>query len=658
MGNHGDGLPRRIRAAVRSMIENYFDLPLELLRGHGENGENPYTNAQLLLSLSLALSPVTAITCGYELADEERAKLVGYVRTLTEVVGDQLSDEGVKVHESARVHHFLTLHSVRALDTAARTLAHVSAPGGADGTFEQTGLLNRVGDEIVQQLGLHLLPAPGFDSSSLVSCCALLARFTGDADSPVIEQGVAALVRDQSERGTWTSAGVLSFGHRRQVYIPSVELSLALCCLALLDLQESDMRTYSAALPALEGSFRLVRSSYAIHRDASGWRNDRTRAGYEVESWTTAVVVQFLIAYRDVLRLARQEKILLKYRASRRSAAFVSFWADLNWLVPGRDRYEMLASGHLRLDRLRGFGSRVDPTKTNSIVNGIQETILEPTVSNVNERPVETASFLLYGPPGTRKTSLVAAAAEALDWPLLTLAPPAFLTNGIEGFEAAADEIFEDLMHLRRTVVLFDECEEFFKWRPTSTSIESRTVGAFITSGMLPRLQRLRDNRWIVFVINSNTEAFELDDAVTRRGRLDKAARMDHPVLAAQLRYLRSWRSPQTGARLTDEQLGWFTEHLEAVDAQMGQRREELENRIRDIQREHPGRGDKYRNAMTKIEQDGARIPKLVTFNSLDSLAERCVREGPQSKITSSEALFENLDQEFTRFGPDSFNPH
>jgi hypothetical protein len=657
VGNHDAGLPERIQAAARGMVKNYFSLPLEWLRGHGENGENPYTNAQLLLSLSLALSPVTAITCGLTLDADERATLVGYLQTLTKVVLAQLSAEGVKVHTSARVHHFLTLHSVRALDAAARTLKHVAPQAGPDGTFEHTSLLNRVRDEIVQQLGLHLLPAPGFDSSSLVSCCALLARFTGDADSPVIEEGIAALVKDQSERGTWTSAGVLSFGHRRLVYIPSVELSFALCCLALLDLQESDMRTYSAALPALDASFRLVRSSFAIHREASGWRNDRTCAGYEVESWTTAVVVQFLIAYRDALRLARQEKILLKYRATRRSASFVSFWADLNWLVPRRERYEVLTSRGLPLERLDRFDSWVDPTKTNSIVRGIQAGILEPTLYNVNERPVETASFLLYGPPGTRKTSLVAAAAEALDWPLLTLSPPVFLTRGIEGFEAAADEIFEDLMHLRRTVVLFDECEEFFKWRPSSTPIESRTVGAFITSGMLPRLQRLRDNRWIVFVINSNAEAFELDDAVTRRGRLDKAARMGHPVLAAQLRYLRAWRSRSTGAHLDEVRLGWFSGHLEAVDEQMGQQREQLDQAISTLQREHPGRGDAYRRGMAELDRDVARLPKLVTFSSLDSLAERCLGEGSQSSITSAESLLENLNQEFVRFGPDSFNP-
>ncbi|MEU5266303.1 AAA family ATPase [Amycolatopsis sp. NPDC021455] len=657
---HSSLVAQKIRTAVWRMISDYFSLDLDLLRGHGENRENPFTDAQLLLSLSLALSPVTSSTCRFELPDSLRGKLVGYLVELTDAVGGKLSEEGVKVHESARTHHFLTLHSIRALDAAARTLAHVGtgAAHGRDGTFPQAQLLNRVRDEIVQQLGLHLLPAPGFDSSSLVSCCALLARFTGDADSPLIEQGVAALVKDQSQRGTWTSAGVLSFGGRRLVYIPSVELSLALSTVTLLDLQESDLGIYTAALPAMDASFRLVQSSFAKHEHATGWRNDRTRAGYEIESWTTAVVLQFLLAYREALRLARQERILRKYRAARSAPEFRSFWADLTWLVPHQTRYQVLRDRQLPESRLERFASLVDPTQDNGIVTGIRSEILEPTLHNVNERPVETASFLLYGPPGTRKTSLVVAMARELDWPLLTLSPPVFLRNGIEGFEAAADEIFEDLMHLRRAVVLFDECEEFFKWRPSATTIESRTVGAFITSGMLPRLQRLRENRWIVFVINSNAEKFELDDAVTRRGRLDKAARIGHPVLEAQLRYLKAWRSRSTGRSLDAKHIGWFTQHLTKVEEEMRPHREDLERQIVELQREHPGRDDEYRHKMAEMDQRSAqKLTKVVTFGSLDTLAERCLGEGLRSGITSSKTLRENLQQEFERSGPDSFTP-
>jgi SpoVK/Ycf46/Vps4 family AAA+-type ATPase len=100
------------------------------------------------------------------------------------------------------------------------------------------------------------------------------------------------------------------------------------------------------------------------------------------------------------------------------------------------------------------------------------------------------------------------------------LSPPDFLHNGgIEGFEALADSVFDDLLRLRRVVVLFDESEGFFKTRKSNEPLESRTTGAFITSGMLPRLQALHDNRWIVFVLATNSPLDELDEAVRRPGR-------------------------------------------------------------------------------------------------------------------------------------------
>jgi hypothetical protein len=662
----GKGTPIReqLAEAIRSMSTSYFTRPLELLRGHGENHENPFTDAQLLLSISLALSPVTSKVCNLKLTAAKRTTLLDYVEELSGVVVTELSSEGVKVHRSARPHHFLTLHTVRALDTAKRVLEgnngyrRSSARADVERRPFHGDLVERVRNEIVQQLGLHLLPAPGYDSSSLVSCCALMSRFSGDADSPLLQQAVNALVEDQSERGTWTTSGVLSFGRRRLVYIPSVELSLVLVNLVLRDLHESDTDLFDRALPALDASLRLVQSSFSRHNGKTGWRNDRTQSGNEIESWTTGVVLQFLIAYREALAMARQEEILRKYRAERESPKFSSDWADLSMIVPSRDRQQILVTRKLERKRLSKFSELVDPTSDNSIVNGIRDEILVPTLTSVNLRPVETASFLLYGPPGTRKTSLVEKLATELRWPLVTFSPPVFLRNGIEGFEAAADEIFEDLVHLKRVVVLFDECEEFFRWRSTNTPIESRTVGAFITSGMLPRLQRLRNARWIVFVIATNVEAFELDDAVTRRGRLDKVARVGHPELAAQMRYLRSWRSRISKRKLGDRELSWFDTHLTRVEAEMEPDRTRLAEDRRQVQIDNPERGQDFVESMNRLQHESAHLlTKVVTFSSLDNLAERCLGEGSKSKITSSKTLDKNLEEEFQRFGPDSFAP-
>jgi len=128
---------------------------------------------------------------------------------------------------------------------------------------------------------------------------------------------------------------------------------------------------------------------------------------------------------------------------------------------------------------------------------------------------------------------------------VLTLSPPTFLSRGgLDGFETAADAVFRDLLRLRRVVVLFDECEEFFLRRPDPQSTDqpgspqSRTVGAFITAGMLPRLQALRDQRWVLFVLATNSGLAALDPAVTRPGRFDYAVPIDHPVLDAQNRYV------------------------------------------------------------------------------------------------------------------------
>jgi hypothetical protein len=61
---------------------------------------------------------------------------------------------------------------------------------------------------------------------------------------------------------------------------------------------------------------------------------------------------------------------------------------------------------------------------------------------------------------------------------------------------------------------------------------------------------------------------------------------------------------------------------------------------------------------MTELQHEAARLlTKVVTFSSLDTLAERCLGEGGLPKITSSRGLEKNLREEFQRFGPDSFAP-
>jgi SpoVK/Ycf46/Vps4 family AAA+-type ATPase len=185
------------------------------------------------------------------------------------------------------------------------------------------------------------------------------------------------------------------------------------------------------------------------------------------------------------------------------------------------------------------------------------EEYLQPISASFAGRPDGKVSLLVYGPPGTRKTTLVGSLAAELNWPLLTLSPPDFLTRGLEGLEARAGEVFRDLERLRQVVVLFDECDEFFKRRGDGAEhAESRTMGAFLTAGMLPRLQRLRDDRWVVFVAAMNSRLGQLDEAAIRPGRFDYLLRLDHPTPGAQRRYVRRLqeRAAEAVRKATDDE--------------------------------------------------------------------------------------------------------
>jgi hypothetical protein len=153
-----------------------------------------------------------------------------------------------------------------------------------------------------------------------------------------------------------------------------------------------------------------------------------------------------------------------------------------------------------------------DPTDSGKVAVDLVNTFVAPVLASPIARPRANAvSLLLPGPPGSRKTSLVRNIAAACGWPLLTVSPPTFLMEGLNGFERRAAEVLTDLNHFRCVVISFDECEELSRDRQSGGGASSpqaapatRTAGAFITAGMLPRLQALHDNTWVLFFLATN----------------------------------------------------------------------------------------------------------------------------------------------------------
>jgi SpoVK/Ycf46/Vps4 family AAA+-type ATPase len=142
-------------------------------------------------------------------------------------------------------------------------------------------------------------------------------------------------------------------------------------------------------------------------------------------------------------------------------------------------------------------------------------------------------SFILYGPPGSGKTFVVSRFAAALGWPLINLNPGYFIKKGLELIEAIAGEIFADLMKLDHAVVFFDECDELFRDRGETEG--GRNILSFATASMLPKLQKLHDNRKALFILGTNL-VHNIDLAIRRPGRFDDILLFDRPDQAARLK--------------------------------------------------------------------------------------------------------------------------
>lgn len=532
--DHGQ-LREAVRETGRTLVENW-----DTLREASANKKNMFTDAHLLLALCLLDRPFMQDVFGLHLSAADQNRLKAGKAGIAKSMNGGLDDwRGGKVYRSdVATHDLVTLHALRALDVASWLEREEGISGLA--------LTERVHADVLCQLGYRAAGVYSrFDPSELMFNVAVLARLEEDP-SAVTRSAVEAVVQAQNPDGSWPTARIISYTGKRILHVASSEVALALTHLLQRRLARRDPSWTGTVIEAIDRAFDLIQTTFEVltpnpngdepKRDPplQGWANDHTRLRDLVESWATAIVLLFLIHYRDVLLECRQQQILTSYRTDPAPTSSL-LWPDLGHLL--RPSGEVTAAD-LRLPK--------DPTSRGDLSERVVRSLIRPVTESWIQRP-DKVSVILDGPPGTGKTSLVRSMARVLNWPLVSLSPPDFLKRGgLEGFFASADRIFDDLRKLRRVVVLFDESEDFFKKRESRQQLEARTLGAFITPGMLPWLQSLRDERWTLFVLATNSEIEALDPAAIREGRFDWDIRLGHPGVAVQERYVRSKGLPST----------------------------------------------------------------------------------------------------------------
>ncbi|MDI7278006.1 MAG: AAA family ATPase, partial [Anaerolineae bacterium] len=463
----------RVRRVLLEVIDRYLGQLAEhprYVRESSANGQNMFTDGQLLT----VVSALQSLQKAGGLDGDSIAKIVTAASRVVDenlVLLDRWQGGKLRDDPGEQVHHFVTLHAVRGIDAyhywTNRQLDH--------GLVAR--LRERVRGDVLDLLAYHAAGVSSrFDASELAFGLALLARFpTPDDTGRLVLRAIEAIAGSQAADGAWPPARYVSFlgyrGEQGTLHVTSYEVALTLAQLlsrCLYEGQEADQAACQALLPPLARAFELVKSYYGTHDGYAGWANDHTRLPSSLESWTTAIVLTFLIHYRDALLEMRQRQILARHDTLYPSEPFwIRTWPDLTPLLRSQAPVQPQW-----IDQVN------DPTDDEHLVPALRAHTVEPVERSWIRRP-RKSWCLLYGPPGTGKTRCANHIAAALGWPCLSISPPCFLRKaGLEGFEASAVEIFDDLQRLRRVVVLFDECEDFFRRREPEQQVASRTIGA------------------------------------------------------------------------------------------------------------------------------------------------------------------------------------
>jgi hypothetical protein len=169
-------------------------------------------------------------------------------------------------------------------------------------------------------------------------------------------------------------------------------------------------------------------------------------------------------------------------------------------------------------------------------VNPVAATEAEPAFIDPDEPLVdESRSALLFGPPGTGKTTLVKGVANALGWDYVEVLASDFLSEGLNQVPKVADRIFKQLMELDHCVILFDEIDELIRVRDDAGS---DPFGRFLTTSMLPKLAKLWEQRRVLFFVNTN-DIESADPAIRRSQRFDAAIFVPPPSFERKKKRLR-----------------------------------------------------------------------------------------------------------------------
>lgn len=334
----------------------------------------------------------------------------------------------------------------------------------------------------------------------------------------LVELGLRTLFSAQLERGVWEKRDpIFRYGDHGEAYCFSFELLSSL----LRELGDD----WSLLVPCEDHLTRAMEWAWRNALRQHGpplWRSAHLVEDKMPESWASAEVYTFLQLYASYLSWRIQSIIRDEFRSYPAHDPDPAAFDGLYQPEVRNSAGELQLLGDLFRHELLEPLRVPAPTPSYSLVRNA-------------DPKVRARSGILFGPPGTGKTTYVQKVADYLGWPLVVLDPSVFAEEGLPLIATVASRVFSKLLELEDTVVFFDEMDALMH---TRTDAGGSFEQKFLTTSLLPKLQELADRSSCLFFVATNH--FEtMDRAAQRPGRFDIRLQILPPSYEEKLRLAR-----------------------------------------------------------------------------------------------------------------------
>ncbi|MGH9793387.1 MAG: AAA family ATPase [Candidatus Acidiferrales bacterium] len=394
-----------------------------------------------------------------------------------------------------------------------------------------------------RQIALHTCGSPDLDTDQLAWALVIRVRFGEIPPSNLgaqdfVRQALHCLFETQLKIGIWPRYKPL-FHYQRtgNAYCYVFETFAAFLKTVLSKEKEQErlflireLKRYSESLLRLwrYAQFTATLLGVDIGKQTQAWSSGHRTNDPHPEGWATASVFAFAQALRRLVGIWTRDEALNGLNAlttdpPEKATNLIEERGDTWGNTGGRTAAQELSNLFV--------GPLTSAASPRSLRAEPDDYVIRKDDSTGED---QARAAILFGPPGTSKSTLAKSVAGAIGWDYIELHASHFVANGLPEIQRTADDIFRKLMQLDHAVILFDEIDELVRER----TIEPDAFGRFLTTSMLPKLAELWKQRKVVYFVATNHIEY-FDQAIKRSERFDVVLLVNSPSYEKKVAELR-----------------------------------------------------------------------------------------------------------------------